>query len=122
MKNYRISKGIMFFFIFIPAVFLFGFLVMWLWNAILPAVLGVKAITFLQALGLLVLSKILFGGFGGNRWGGGYRWKQKMKERWSNMSPDERENFKAEWMNRCGGRWKMHGQADTTVKPEDKES
>ena len=121
MKNYRVKKGIVFFSIFIPAVVLFGFLVMWLWNAILPAVLGVKAISFLQALGLLVLSKILFGGFGGGRWGGGYRWKQKMNERWGNMSPGERENFKAEWMNRCGSRWKMHRQADSAATAEDKE-
>ncbi len=37
--------------------------VMLLWNALLPAIFGVKAITFLQAAGLLILSKILFGGF-----------------------------------------------------------
>ncbi len=37
--------------------------VMLLWNALLPAIFGLKAISFLQAAGLLVLSKILFGGF-----------------------------------------------------------
>ncbi len=41
-----------------------GLLVMSLWNALLPAILGVKAIGFLQALGLLVLCRILFGGLG----------------------------------------------------------
>ena len=98
----------MFFFIIIAAVLLFGLLVMSLWNAILPAILGVKAITFIQALGILLLSKILFGGFGGR---GSTAWKQKMKQRWNNMSPDDREKFKAEWKNRCGGRWNTHADA-----------
>lgn len=85
------------------AVLLFGWLVMALWNAILPAVLGVKTITFLQALGILVLSKILFGGFGGGRrWRGSPAWREKMKKRWDNMTPEEREQFKAGWKNRCG--------------------
>jgi hypothetical protein len=105
MKKLRINKGIMFFFIFIPAVILFGLVVMGLWNAILPAVLGVKAITFMQALGILLLSKILFGGFGGGGWRGGRAWKDKMNQRWDKMSPEERAGFKAEWKNRCGNRW-----------------
>ncbi len=72
----------------------------------LVAVVGVKAISFLQALGILVLSKILFGGFGGHsRWIGGQAWKEKMKQRWDKMTPDERDKFKAEWKNRCGGKW-----------------
>ena len=59
--------------IFIPfaiaaGIFLFGWVVMQLWNGILPSVLGVNTITFWQAIGILVLSKILFGGFkGGHR-------------------------------------------------------
>ena len=89
----------------IAAVLVFGFVVMGLWNAILPAVLGVKTITFLQALGILLLSKILFGGFG--RGGGPFagrrhEWRQQMKEKWGAMTPEEREKFKAEWKNRCG--------------------
>ena len=94
--------------IVIAAILVFGFVVMSLWNAILPAVLGVKAISFIQALGILLLSKILFGGFGrgGFRRGPGHEWKQQMQEKWSVMSPEEREKFKAEWKNRCGSmRW-----------------
>ena len=41
----------------------FGFVTMHLWNWLMPAIFGLKTITFLQALGLLVLGKILFGGF-----------------------------------------------------------
>jgi hypothetical protein len=102
-------------FMIIPAVLaaiaLFGLLVMGLWNAILPAVLGVKAISFWQALGILLLSKILFGGFGGKRGGGfGHRhnaeWRQGMQERFKNMTPQERDKFKAEWRNRCRPGWR----------------
>jgi Ca2+/H+ antiporter, TMEM165/GDT1 family len=94
------------------AILLFGFIVMSLWNAILPAVIHVGTITFGQALGILVLSKILFGGFhGGGRWGGGPggRWKQMgegMKEKWMNMTPEEREKFKQDWKSRCAGGWR----------------
>jgi Ca2+/H+ antiporter, TMEM165/GDT1 family len=104
MKKLWIKKGFMFLFIIIAAVLAFGLVVMGLWNAILPAVIGVKAITFAQALGILVLSKILFGGFGGGgrRWRGGPAWKEKMKQRWANMTPEEKEKFKAGWRNRCG--------------------
>ncbi len=103
----------MFLILFIAAVLLFGGVVMGLWNAILPAVLGVKAITFMQALGILLLSKILFGGFSGRGWRGSPQWNQKMKQRWDNMTPVERENFKAEWKNRCGGRWGSYSKPDT---------
>lgn len=102
----------MFLTFFIAAILLFGFIVMGLWNAILPLVLGVKTISFWQALGILILSKILFGGFGGRGWRGSPEWKQKMKQRFENMSAEEREQFKAEWKNRCGGRWGRFEKTD----------
>lgn len=106
MKKFWIKKGLMILFFGGIAILVFGFVVMSLWNALLPAVLGVKAITFVQALGILLLSKILFGGFsGGRRWRGSSAWKEKMKNRMDGMTPEEREKFKAEWKNRCGGRW-----------------
>ncbi len=115
MKKFWIKKGLMFLVIFIAAVTAFGFIVMSLWNAILPAVLGVTTITFWQALGILLLSKILFGGFGGKRWRGSPAWKEKMKQRWDNMTPDEREKFKTEWKHRCGGRWGMKSENDAAA-------
>jgi Ca2+/H+ antiporter, TMEM165/GDT1 family len=107
MKQLWIKKGLMILLFGTVAVIVFGFVVMSLWNNILVAVTGVKAITFLQALGILLLSKILFGGFGGGGkgWRGGPAWKEKMKQRWDKMTPEERDKFKAEWKNRCGGRW-----------------
>jgi hypothetical protein len=117
MKKIWIKKGILMATFFIVAALLFTLVVMGLWNAILPAVLGVKTITFIQAMGILALSKILFGGgCRGWRGGRGQEWKQKMKEKWDTMSPDQRDQFKAEWKNRCGGRWSMGTQSNSSAK------
>jgi len=101
----RVNRGAIFIPIFIGGVFLFTLIVMLLWNAVLPAVLGVKAISYWQAMGIFALSKVLFGfnsGWGGKR----QQWKQKMEAKWANMSPEDRENFKTEWRNRCGPGWR----------------
>ena len=119
MKRFWFTKGLMFVVLFIAGVLLFSLAVMGLWNAILPAVLGVKAITFIQAFGILILSKILFGGFGrrgGWNRGGHHQWKRGMQDKWANMTPEEREKFKAEWKSRCGPRWQAkESNADSTV-------
>ena len=99
MKRFWIRKAIFIPFIVAAGVLLFGSIVMLLWNAILPAVLNVSTITFWQALGILVLAKILFGGFRGG-WGRRHRgmhWRNK----WMNMSEEERAKFKEEWARRC---------------------
>jgi len=58
-----------------------------------------------------VLSKILFGGFGK---GCGHRrhhaWNDKMKEKWEKMSPEERDEFKQQWRNKCRG-WRGFGES-----------
>ena len=72
---------------------LFGLLVMSLWNWLMPAVFDLRPIGFGQALGLFFLSRILFGGFGGN--GGRRHWRHRMMERWESMTPEERERFRA---------------------------
>ncbi len=81
---------------------LLGYVVMSLWNHVAVAVLSVPVISFWQAVGLLILSKILFGGIHCG-WGGGKgsHWKNEMKEKWHNMTPEEREKIKQEWRNRC---------------------
>jgi hypothetical protein len=91
----------------IAAVILFtwigGQIVMRLWNWLLPGLFGWKVITFWQALGLLVLCRILFGGFG--RGGGGVqrsRMRQRMAERWERMTPEEREKWRQSLRGRCG--------------------
>ncbi len=78
-------------------------LVMLLWNALLPVIFGVKSIGFFQALGLLILSKILFGSFHGH--GMFARRRQEMRERWMAMTPEEREAFIKQ---RGAGHWHGH--------------
>lgn len=67
---------------------------MLLWNWLMPAIFGLHSIGFLQALGLLLLSKLLFGGFhGGGRRRRGPRWDRHMMARWEAMSPEERRKM-----------------------------
>jgi hypothetical protein len=70
----------------------FGLAVMFLWNWLGPAVFGLHSIGFLQALGILALSRILFGGFHG-RPRGNFRGDRRMLERWEKMTPEERRNM-----------------------------
>lgn len=81
--------------LFIPLVFLGGLVVMLLWNAILPALLHVSVIEYWQALGLLVLARILFGGH--HHCGPPFA-----RHRWEKLSPEERENMRSHWRSRCG--------------------
>ena len=75
--------------------FLGGQIVRYLWNWLIPPLLGWHAVTFWQALGLLALCRILFGRIGGR----GLPWsdnRRRFEARWKNMTPDERARF------RCG--------------------
>ena len=81
MKPFWIHRAARFLIFGTLFVGLVGGVFMALWNALLPQILGVTTITFWQALGLLILSRILFGGWGG-RGPGNPSWKQKMAERW----------------------------------------
>ncbi|MBL7726117.1 MAG: hypothetical protein JNM68_00450 [Dinghuibacter sp.] len=90
-----------FFLLFIPFVLLAGWVVMLLWNYILPGATGAGELGFGQALGLLVLSRILFG-FPRGGWGGKHR--AQWREKWMSMTDEERIKFKEEWRQRCGMR------------------
>src|SRR6476659_7520227 len=71
-----------------------------LWNWLLPPLFGFHTITFWQALALLALCRILFGGFGRAGSWAGRRSRRRMYERWESMTPEERERFR-EGMRRC---------------------
>ncbi len=83
----------------IVAVAVLGSVVMALWNWLLPPLTGWHALGFGQALGLLVLCRILFGGHGR----GGGHWRHRLRERWAAMSPEERERLGASFGRRCRG-------------------
>ena len=76
-----------------------GFGVMLLWNGLLPGIFGLKAITYWQAMGLLLLARILFGGFH-HRHGSHLQHRRRMLQRWDRMSPEEREKFR-QGFRRC---------------------
>ena len=101
MKMRWILRGLKF--VLFAALFLTlsTFVVMQLWNWLTPALFGWRLITFWQALGVLVLSKILFGGFRG-RPGRHMFWRHRMIERWEQMTPEEREKFRQAVRGRCG--------------------
>ena len=105
MRRHRLRFAL----IAIPAIFLFGFLVMMLWNALMPAIFGLKVITYWQTLGLLLLAKIFFGSFHGGRGGHNARWRERVIERWEQLTPEEREKFR-ESMRRRGRH--CHGAGD----------
>ena len=86
------------------AVVLFGFLVMLLWNWLLPPLFGWQPLGFWQALGVLALARILFGGFHGRRGGWHGHWRSRLHERWEQMTPEQREQFRAGLGRRCRGR------------------
>ena len=82
-----------------------GEVVMQLWNWLLPPLFGWRQITFWQALGMLALCRILFGGFGGHGSGRSHlrrRMADRMDERWERMTPEERERFRQRMRERCG--------------------
>jgi hypothetical protein len=75
---------------------------MLLWNWLMPSVFGLSAISFWQALGILVLCRLLFGSFSGlhrmhhrhhGNYGGGMHGRNHIREKWLKMTPEERKEF-----------------------------
>jgi hypothetical protein len=97
----------------------FGVVTEHLWNWLMPGIFGLRVITFWQALGLVVLGKILFGGFHKHgHYGGGRKWRQNMEVRWAGMSDEEREKFRAGMRGRrgCGFGRGGRGEFETAEK------
>jgi len=90
-------------FVLFAALFIgvFSFVVMSLWNWLMPALFGWRLVSYWQAVGILIISKILFGGFRG-RPGPPWYWWRRMMERWEQMTPEEREKFR-KGLESCGG-------------------
>jgi hypothetical protein len=126
----RVLKVIKIVLCVVLAVGVFGYVTMRLWNWLMPELFGLHLITFAQAIGLVVLSKILFGGFHRHGGRGGWKqdragrreWKRRMKERFEHMSPEEKERFQAamkqRWGGECGPRGWGRGREEFTAKEE----
>jgi hypothetical protein len=112
MRELKMTRGKRKLFWMVPAgilgmalfIFIGGEIVMRLWNWLLPMLFGWRQITFWQALGILVLCRILFGshGFRGPRSSARRRIQERVAERYASMTPEERERFRQSWRGRCG--------------------
>jgi hypothetical protein len=97
MKRYWMFKGARMLVLFAGFLLLASVAVMLLWNALIPAIFGGARITLIQALGLLVLARILVGGRGGGF--GRYRgtqWRKRWEAKLAAMTPEERKKWKEE--------------------------
>lgn len=79
-----------------------GAVVMYLWNWLLPPLFGWRLLTFWQAVAMLALCRILFGGLGMRGGHHSSRGRRRMAERWERMTPEEREQFRQTMRSRCG--------------------
>jgi Ca2+/H+ antiporter, TMEM165/GDT1 family len=89
----------------IVGVFGVSTLVMQLWNWIIPVISPLTSITYWQAMGLFLLSRILFGGFhfrshhqAVNRHLSNH---SQFRDKLMDMNVEEREQFKNQWKKRC---------------------
>lgn len=85
----------------------FGFVTMYLWNWLMPLIFHLPVLTFWQTIGLMILSRLILGGFGGHHGRGHYHCRRDMREKWEKMTPEEREHFREHiqmhrppWMHR----------------------
>jgi hypothetical protein len=97
-----VIKGIAFAGIVVIGLAVLSWVVMLLWNAVVPGLFGAPPLRYLQAAALLVLSRILFGGLRGRF---GFRGHRGWRERWESLTPEERERLREKYGRHC--RW--HG-------------
>jgi hypothetical protein len=102
---------------FFAILAVFSVAAMFLWNALMPDIFGLPALNYWQAAGLVILARILFGGQGGlgrlgqRGHGGDERLSRNgnpLREKWLNMSEDERKEF----MRSHGDFSHFHGSFD----------
>lgn len=108
--------------------FLLAWVTMLLWNWLVPMLFNGPVITYLEAAGLMILGRLLVGGFGGGKGGcHGHRawkhhqhgyWKRRWEDKMANMTPEEKEKFKM-GMSKCG--WGSKWNDCDTHTPEETE-
>ena len=99
-----IAKGVAIAVAVVLFIAVFGWVVMLLWNYLVPPLFHGPEIGYWQAFALLLLSRILFGGLRGHRRVHGH-WRRHMwGERWDSMTPEERERLRQRFFERCGAR------------------
>jgi hypothetical protein len=114
MRRNRFARALLFLPFAALAAFLFGYVTMRLWNWLLPGLFGLHTIGYWQAIGLMFLGRLLFGGFHGRHGGHGRdgHWRERMREKWEHMTPEEREKFR----HSARGRWGSFDPPEATTK------
>jgi hypothetical protein len=92
-----VLKGLAFAGFAIIALAVLSWVVMLLWNALLPGLFGAPPLRYLQAAGLLVLSRVLVGGLRGHHG----HWRHRWRERWESLTPQERERLREKYARHC---------------------
>ena len=116
MKRHWIFKVTMMTILFIGFVVVAVAAVTFLWNALVSGIFGGTQITWIQALGLLVLARLLVGSGRHGRFGGRRRWRDHWKRKVANMNPEELEKWKAEVSRCCLG-----GSSDVDTRRADRQ-
>ncbi len=96
--------------LFVLLAFALAWATMLLWNWLIPSLFGGPIITYLEAAGLMILGRLLIGGFGGGKggnncgnkssWGHGH-WKKRWEAKMEGMTEEEKQKFMS-GMNKCG--------------------
>lgn len=84
---------------------LLGFIIMWLWNGLMPEIFGLTTITYWQGVGLFILLKIMLGGCGGGRSG---KSSKKSKHKCKDSSKSKKDFSKWKHYDTF---WKEEGDA-----------
>jgi hypothetical protein len=104
---------------FAVSVLIFGFIVMWLWNALVPSLFHGPQLNYWQSVGILVLTKILFRGIGrggscggscGGPWKSKADWRARFEEKLATMSPEDRDKCRSKWSSYCG--WDSNAKSE----------
>ncbi|GMO46377.1 MAG: hypothetical protein Ta2B_27900 [Termitinemataceae bacterium] len=116
MNNFSIFRFcVLGIFGFIAAIAAFSVAVMFLWNELVPPIFGLSAINYLQAAGLTILCRILFGGIGfgfGHRGAGMRGYGNPLREKWMNMSPEKRAEFAEKMRSLHGAGYRSDARFD----------
>jgi hypothetical protein len=104
MESFKFNRRRKFGFALMAIVFVIaiGFVIMLLWNWLMPELFGLSTITYWQAVGLLILSKILFGGGWSKKQHPrhSHYWKKRFMSKWDDMCEEDRDKIKERFRRR----------------------
>ena len=95
LSTRRLVRGLMFLLFGAVFIVVLGFVILGLWNYLMPVIFGLPKIGYWQAVGLFVLSRILFGRFGTSGR------KRRFVSGWNDLTPEEKERFRKAMGDRC---------------------